>query len=63
MNTQQIQRRINCQLTNDQKINIINEAILNNRYGNLIPYSNSKNNKPQVFNSFVQWVSEIIYLR
>ena len=60
---QQIQRRINCQLTNNQKINIINDAILNNRYGTLIPYSNSKNNKPEVFESLTRLVSEIVYLR
>jgi pantetheine-phosphate adenylyltransferase len=60
---QQIQRRINCQLTNNQKINIINDAILNNRYGTLIPYSNSKINNPEVFESLTRLVSEVIHLR
>ena len=60
---QQIQRRINCQLNNNQKINIINDAILNNRYGTLIPYSNSKNNKPEVFASLTEQVSAAMYLR
>lgn len=63
LTTQQIQRRINCQLTNDQKINIINDAILNNRYGTLIPYSNSKKNKPEAFDSLVGLISGVLYLR
>jgi pantetheine-phosphate adenylyltransferase len=60
---QQIQRRINCQLTNNEKINIINDAIFNNLYGTLMPYSNSKNNKPEVFESLTRLVSEVIHLR
>lgn len=60
---QQIQRRINSQLNNNQRLNVINESILKNRYGTCIPYNNSKNNKPEVFESLTRLVSEIIYLR
>lgn len=60
---QQIQRRINSQLNNNQKLYAINEAIVKQRYGTCIPYSNSKNNKPEVFESLTRLVSEIIYLR
>lgn len=63
LNTQQIQRRINCQLTNNQKINIIKDAIFEYNYGTCIPYYNSKHNKPEVFESLTRLVSEIIYLR
>ena len=60
---QQIQRRINSQLNNNQKLNIINETIRNDNYGTCIPYSNSKHNNPEVFQSLTRLVSELIYLR
>jgi pantetheine-phosphate adenylyltransferase len=60
---QQIQRRINCQLNNNQKIDIINESILINRYGTCIPYNNSKNNPADKFKSLTDQVSAAMYLR
>jgi pantetheine-phosphate adenylyltransferase len=63
LSIQQIQRRINSQLNNNQKLYVINEAIVKQRYGTCIPYNNRKNNKPEVFESLTRLVSEIIYLR
>jgi hypothetical protein len=63
LSIQQIQRRINSQLNNNQKLNIINTSILTNRYGTCIPYSNSKNNSEDRFKDLIDQVSSIMYLR
>lgn len=60
---QQIQRRINSQLNNNQKLTAINEAIRNDNYGTCVPYSNSKSNSPEFFENLTRRISEIIYLR
>lgn len=60
---QQIQRRINSQLNNNQKLDAINEAIQHDNYGTCVPYSNSKNNSPEFFKNLIQSISEIIYVR
>lgn len=63
LNTQQIQRRINSQLTNGEKLRIINKAILDNNYGTCIPYSNSKNNKREEVAELLRLVYENIHSR
>ena len=59
----QIQRRINSQLDNNQKLQKIREEISKHRYGTCIPYSNSKTNSPYYFVTLTRQVSELTYMR